>query len=380
MSSDPTVLKTINIIDPGLNSTRGHHYDWNKKLADYYSGLGYSVVIYCNKQATIELLNSFDTIFPIFQGYPYRPVNSTSGDGKERPRSARMAQELYWFLRMQQMFQEEIKQVAAADYQLFTTLFDYQLIALANVPITGNIRAAIHFPPDQRGSLLGPALWASGFKMVADAQLSIRFLATTAEVAELYRSRYKQDLRLLPHIYNAQPIPSKVPSGHVTVGFLGEQRQAKGVALIPSLVDWLVAQGCHVICQDSSERLALANDMKGVEVLGYVDNLASLIARCDLVVTPYKPDWYRYNMAGIVVEALGCGVPVIAPAGSSPGNLVASLGAGVTFKAFSVESVIEALRTGLDNIDGLTQKARDAQLLFSRDHGVSNFASAFLVG
>jgi len=184
----------------------------------------------------------------------------------------------------------------------------------------------------------------------------------------------------LPHIYNAQPIPSKVPSGHVTVGFLGEQRQAKGVALIPSLVDWLVAQGCHVICQDSSERLALANDMKGVEVLGYVDNLASLIARCDLVVTPYKPDWYRYNMAGIVVEALGCGVPVIAPAGSSPGNLVASLGAGVTFKAFSVESVIEALRTGLDNIDGLTQKARDAQLLFSRDHGVSNFASAFLVG
>jgi len=63
-----------------------------------------------------------------------------------------------------------------------------------------------------------------------------------------------------------------------------------------------------------------------------------------LFVAPYKPDWYRYNMAGIVMESLCCGVPIVAPEGSSPGNLVASLGAGTTF-AFVVTALPAAAQT-----------------------------------
>lgn len=370
--------RTINIIDPALNSTRGHHFDWNKKLHDLYIARGYTVRVYCNRNVSQDLLNCFDSCFPVFSGYPYRPVVPVSRNGRPKPANVKIAEELYWIMGIQRSFEAELSQVLPADFQLFTTLFDYQLAALSHAQLQGSIRAAIHFPPDQRGSNLGPALWACGFKMAADGSNPPKFLATTPEVAHLYRSGYQQNITQLPHIYDVVRCSPRPKAERRVVGFLGEQRAAKGAALIPDLVSRLVDLGCYVICQDSSERLALNTSSGSVEVLGYVDSLAEVIARCDLVVAPYKPDWYRYNMAGIVMESLCCGVPVVAPAGTSPGNLVASLDAGVTFKTFDVASIVQAVRSGLDSLPHLKDQAVAAQGVFEREHGLVHFAKTFL--
>jgi len=83
----------INIIDPALTLVRGHHYDWNKKLHDFYVNDGYEVRLYCNKQADKDVLNGFGSAIPLFTGESYRPIR----DDEKRSLDERLANELSWF-------------------------------------------------------------------------------------------------------------------------------------------------------------------------------------------------------------------------------------------------------------------------------------------
>jgi glycosyltransferase involved in cell wall biosynthesis len=97
-----------------------------------------------------------------------------------------------------------------------------------------------------------------------------------------------------------------------------------------------------------------------------------------LVVAPYNPAWYVYNMAGVVMESLSCAVPVVAPRGSSSGNLVESFGAGATFDEFSSPSVIKAIAECAKTYPHKKQNAIAAREVFKNQHGLANFAEALL--
>ena len=84
-------------------------------------------------------------------------------------------------------------------------------------------------------------------------------------------------------------------------------------------------------------------------------------------------------MAGIVVESLCCGVPVIAPANCSPGNLINSTGAGETFELFTANSVYKAVQRVIERLQEAKISAMQARENIAKNHGIRKFATALVL-
>ena len=365
----------INIIDPALTLVRGHHYDWNKRLHDFYVNDGYEVRLYCNKQADKDVLNGFSSATPLFTGESYRPIR----DDEKRSLDERLANELSWFNISARRFEASLRHVEPADYQLFPTLFDYQAVGVATSTLEGSIRGCLHFEPTGRGSVMGNASWGYIKDLFRLTRKSIKLFVTTPELRALYLDAHKINTQVIPYIYDVKACAAPTRHPSLTIGFLGQQRASKGLELIPTLIERLAKDRHHVILQDSSGHRQFSSNRSNVETVGYVPNIYEVIQQCDLVVTPYESNWYKYCMAGIVVESLCCGVPVIAPANCSPGNLINSTGAGETFELFTASSVYNAVQRVIERLQEAKLSAMQARENIAKNHGIPKFATALVL-
>jgi len=360
----------INLMDPALRIATGHHLDIDADVARELTRAGHDVHVYSHTDISADargIIVAHAGLTPVFRVSPY--IGPPGGNAAADETSA--------FTRAAGLLAEDLRRARRADLWIWPTLFASQhyacVIADPGIPIAG----CIMVEPTYLDSA-GRVLWR---RSLAEAHSKkVRFALGILE--PVLRDEYlplTADGRLetLPFPFDRihEPSPGKKL---LTVGFFGNQRDEKGVALFGALIDKLLEHGFDIVLHDSSGCSEGQGNPRLRLVLGFVANLPAEIITCDLVVIPYRADEYKYKGSGIVWSALANGIPVVAPYGSAPGKFVEGLGAGKLFDAFTTESVLQAILDARNDYASISRAACGVSASWMKRHGVRKFVEAML--
>ena len=360
----------INLLDGSLRVLGGHPHDIDLRLTKAMVAAGHDVHVYCHLDAGSVLQSHYHPyapITPIFTVNPYsRPesFDTVAGDIIKNLDGGRQTA-------------NELLLTRDADRWLWPSLYPHQLLACAITKTRTLTSGCIHHPP----GFFSPrdiAWWRYGYILARNAGLNIRVGAMVPEAQPLF-SPLTMDGKflLLPYPNDAPHIIAERLSVK-TIGIFGSQRIEKGTLFLRSLLQRLVADGYQVMLHDSNQDEGEYGDIPGVVRLGHVMDLDAEIAKCDLVLAPYHPESYRYRGSGILMSALANGVPVVAPAGSAPGNLIQQTGAGTLFSAYSLDSIYAAVQTALGGYAAIAKSAYIVASQWQEQHGVKKFMDAMI--
>ena len=360
----------INYIDPALKRKGGHHADWCARIVGSL-GKTHVVRVYAHRgvEAGIRrLLAGTAEVIPHFHVNPYSKPNQAAS-ARYRPN---LVPETTLFLAA------ELRRLEAADLWLWPTLFAHQLSAMALAGPECPITACIHWAPEARTGGIDSNIWRHGGNLAKKFELCLKVGVTIPELAQPYSSLLGEEVAALPILVDALPDVA-LRQDLRRIGFFGQQRGSKGIAVLPELIRRLHGKGYELIVQDSGNKLR-NQALPGVRYLGYVPDLGEEIGRCDLVVAPYVPEDYRTQGSGIVWEAIARGVPVAVTADTSPGRFIEGIGAGVTFTSLDPESICSAVAATAASYARLAEAAYRAAMDWPEHHGTSRFVAAMMAG
>jgi len=212
-------------------------------------------------------------------------------------------------------------------------------------------------------------------------------------------SEYSQLLGLpvaaLPAVHKASgPLRMRAwdADGRITVGFLGQQREEKGVSLIPGIVRGLRAAGCNarILVHDGepSDRPILRQLREMAESDPLVEFLhrpadpamwQALLGGTDLVVLPYEPNRYKASYSAIAIEAVSAGIPMVVPRGTTMESLASQYqGRATAFEAWEADAVCEAILRAVDRFEHLSALAFAGAAAWEERNGAERFADRLL--
>lgn len=359
----------VNILDPGLIFSGGHHLEYDIRIAEELIRRGHEARVYSHARISDSARESVAAIapaIPLFRPSPY------SNPAKVDPISG----ELRIFLDGALMLAEDLGRVEAADLWIWPTLFAPQLHACALANPRVDIAGCIHVEPNYMASN-GRMWWRYALEKCRKAGLRTNLGVTIPRLGREY-SLLAGDERVSMWPILADGAPIKVPrTGLRRIGFFGHQRAEKGTAILATLISRLLGDGFEVVLHDSGD-LSRIDQAPGLVTLGFVPSLAEEIARCDLVVLPYDPAAYRARGSSVGCEAIASGIPVIAPAGTPIGFLVESTGAGALFAALTAEEIHRVVLAARDGYRRFSNAAFEASRAWPERHGIKNFVSKML--
>jgi glycosyltransferase involved in cell wall biosynthesis len=359
----------INIIDPGLKNQTGHHFDWCLKIAKYfYITYGKNIKIFVSKNTNAEtqqVLQQFGEVIPLFAENPYqyaKTVDPLCGD-------------LTLYFDRSMMLASALKTIDQNAIWIWPTLFEYQLNALSLAKIKCQISACIHTAPEYRSGLAA-SMWRDAAMRASSAKINIHYGVTFSELAPLFKFLLRQEIVTLPLLVDA--VPAQTPKLKLKrIGFFGDQSNRKGLHLLPELIKRLNYFGYEITVQDSKGKIN-GEQSQQLTILGYVEDIAQEMSKCDLIVLPYDPDTYKHMASAIAWEAIARGLPVVAPAGTVPGHFVLKHNAGVTFQSFTADSIMDAIARLNLNFETVATGAFNASQHWAAQHGSDKFVNAML--
>lgn len=360
----------INLMDPGLANVAGHHFDADLKIARTLAEDGHRVRIYAHATASEHVLRAFRShgeIQPLFRSSVYvdpRQVDPIAG-------------EAIVYLRHSEALAQDLRSTAPADVWLWPTLFAAQLHACAGLSGDTLVAGCVQMDASSEERPNGAMWWRHALIEAKRAGMRLRIGGMEPDHRYEYLPLTADgEFHSFPNFYEGKP--SGAPKTSLrTVGFFGHQRGEKGDSMIPALVAKLVAKGCQVILQDSAERFR-PQDRASITTLGFVDNLAEEIARCDLVVLPYSPERYRRRGSGILLDALASGVPAVAPFDTIPGRWLERTGAGTQFVRATTPDILAAIDEAERRFPAIAAAAARTSASWRRRFGVKRFVEAML--
>lgn len=360
----------INLIDPALRLTAGHHLDLGLGVVRELHRAGHDVHVYCHAGISADAAGIVAAHAPLTPAFSVTPYADEYG-------ATRWHDQLSTFSAIAHTVADDLHRVRRADAWLWPSIFASQAYAcaLANpgVPIAG----CVHVEPEYMSSA-GPDLWRHALAEAARAGAQVGLGAFEQMLCDQYRLLTPTGkFAKLPIPYDRCRV--RDPRARMTtVGFFGAQRDEKGVFLIQNLVPALLDSGLNIVLHDSSGGSSGSSDARFRMIFGYVEDLAVEIASCDLVVTPYNPEAYRTKGSAIVWSALANGVPVVAPRDTASGALIEQSGAGTTFGEYSAPSVLAAVLEARNNYPAIAQRAREASDRWVKEHGNQHYVDAML--
>lgn len=360
----------INILDAGIRHKSGHHFDYNLKLFKHLAQAGHDVHIYGYSGMDDEVADAFAPhggLTRLFRTYQYCPAEEYDW----------FAPELVQYNVESAAIAEDLRAVRGADLWIWSTLQPQYLNACAARGVRDPMVGCLYWDPGIESKSFAALLWRDA--LVAARRENLQF--TLASVEGELRHRFtpiRGPIRfmVLPHPVDGPPI-AKPKAALRRIGFFGHQRGEKGSDLMGPLIERLIAEGYAVTFQNSNSDFAMP-DVPGLELLGYVDDLAAPMARCDLVVLPYEIEKYKARGSGILVECLALGVPVSAPVGTLPGRTIEQFGVGPLFGSVRPDSIYRAIKSVESTYPALAARSFKVAGQFVRRNGVARFASALL--
>ena len=227
-----------------------------------------------------------------------------------------------------------------------------------------------------------------------DAERVLLFTFDRAASAE-YAEILQLPVGVLPAVHGVSPAAQprrRSADGVLTLGFLGQQRTEKGVELLPMIVNGLRRAGCRdrILIQDGDPAVRgitakLRKLADGDPLVEFVHGPAdaemwqSLLARTDLAVLPYEPGRYRASYSAIAVEAVGSGIPMVVPRGTTMARLADEYQHGAAcFDAWDAGSICDSILKALDEFGRLAKGAFDGRVAWSEKNGAGAFAERLL--
>ncbi|MEO8668710.1 MAG: glycosyltransferase [Bauldia sp.] len=362
----------INILDPALRSSAGHHLEFDRITAEEMRARGHTVCVVGNLDCEEKTSRRFPPEVRHLRLFRTRPYQVGRG-------RFRFAGSFAAYLYAARMIANDLKSVPPADMWIWPTLFAHDLracgLARAEVPISGVIhRASL----DGTWSMTTQLIWRDAARLALRHGLDIRRIGPIEDemLPELAGALARFSPMTLPVPVEASGTPVRRMRLE-TVGFFGHQSGTYRIDAVGKLAEACANAGLKVIVQDSSERLkpSLRPEIRQV---GYVDDLAALVQQADLAILPYAPGTYRTALSGIGAVAIACGVPVLAPAETSIARKLARYNTGLTFADDTAAGVLAAIDTVRADYAAFADRARRAAEVWAVSNNVAGYADALL--
>lgn len=340
----------VRLLDPGLWSTRGHHFDQDRRLVASLERRGHRVVVHGALEPHGSLRPAVDrtgmAFEPTFRVHPYNalPADRPPGDAYRELEATTLA---------------DLDRVGGADLWIWPSVSPYQLAAAAGVKVSVRQFAGTWWLP-RIAHPQGAASWANAARRIVDERRPVAVGAYDPVIADGCRS-----------FSGALPVPAvpcphegatreREPTALARIGFFGHQRPPRGLDVLSPLVTALLDDGFEVVVQDSGGSVAARSPHPRLQLLPFVADFAAEIARCDLVVWPSRWEPYATQLSGVVSECVATGVPVILPSGCLPAMVAARFGCGVFFHDHTVDAILAAVHESARDYAAIAARARDA--------------------
>lgn len=360
----------INILDAGIRTRAGHHYDYGLKLLKFYTEGGHDVHVYGSADMDDEVAGDFQEFGPttkLFRMFPYQPENTYDW----------YAGTIVRYCRESPRLAEDLRSVRQADLWIWPTLRSWEVDACASHGVDAPMIGCVYWDPGLESRSIDARLWRNALLFAQERGVQVTLASVESELRHRFMPIVANGrFALVPHPVGGPPIP-KPKTALKRIGFFGHQREEKGLKMMKPLLSQLVQDG-YAITFHNSDRGAESLDLPGVDMLRYAKDIAEPIAECDLVVLPYSVERYRARGSGILAECLALGIPVTAPVGTLPGRIIEQAGVGPLCVANSLVPIYQAIKATERNYASFAQNAYRYAQKFCARNGVAQFASALL--
>lgn len=360
----------INILDAGIRHKSGHHFDYNLKLSRHLAQIGHDVHVYGYSGMDDEVAEAFALhggLTRLFGTYQYCPADEYDW----------FAPDLVRYHVESAAIAEDLRAVREADFWIWLTLEPQHLNACVARGVRDPMVGCVYWDPGVESRSLAAQLWRDALMAARREQLAFTLASVESEMRHRFTLvRGQVPFVVVPHPVDGPPIPEP-KTALKRIGFFGHQRGEKGSDLMAPLIERLIAEGYAVTFQNSNAEFQMP-DVPELELLGYVDDLAEPISRCDLVILPYEIGKYAARGSGILVECLALGVPVSAPVGTLPARTIEQFGLGPLFGAVRPDVIYRAIKSAERTYPALAARSFNVAQQFVRRNGVARFASALL--
>lgn len=220
-------------------------------------------------------------------------------------------------------------------------------------------------------------------------------LPVSTEVADvLTRKGYEGSVEVLPLAVDTERYRPQPQSGEihrdgrpVTAGYVGRLAQEKGVDTLLEALPLLDTPNVHALIVGDgpagSALMAQAHQLginERVTWAGYIPHeaMADVYHRMDVLVVPSRtvPAW-KEQFGRVVVEALACGVPVIASDSGELPKLLDRTGGGWTFPEGQAAALANVLRHFGENTAEVRDRAAGGRRAVERIFGLDPVADRF---
>lgn len=189
----------------------------------------------------------------------------------------------------------------------------------------------------------------------------------------------------------------------VDVVYLGGARYTKGFDLLVDAIEYLRANASFftktrfwiqsnvergmredVVRRALAKLLRLAAECDAIKIVEGplpMEAYYRLVAQSDVIVLPYRNQFYRRLVSGPFVEALFFGRVPVVPQGTWMAHEASKYGlGGLTFRSNSVTGLSQALARVVANLDVFMKKVEEVSALWRRYHNAENFIKCLLPG
>jgi glycosyltransferase involved in cell wall biosynthesis len=412
--------RRILIVDSGLKHAGGHNFSYTRAVQAALESRGFAVDALGNRNMSTDLVQTtgYRPIFSVGT-YDYPP-----GGGRFRDLAYLYAQSV--------IFGEELwhglRQVGAERYGLIFchTVRDFELLGwrrcLSRLRPPGRVMMLMRDTPGWSRVGRWKRSWHPYFRIRPRSfngmrrTLGARFtLLTDSEfLSEDYARVYRHRIATVPIPINDSILRASTgePStlgkryplaadGYVRIGYLGDDRGARGFDLLPQLVarasqESDVRVRFFIQCPNAASgrgdgRLssafqalaALASDTTKGRVTLIPERLpdeeyAELLRHVDVVVIPYEGRGYREPTSGVFAEALAMGKPVVVTSGTWMAHELRRSGGGTEFADGDAADLAAKVVEVVKGYQGYARRAQDFSLEWRRFHSSHRLAELLL--
>ncbi len=387
---------TVHIVDPGFIVPVGHHQEVNRLLIEHCDREGLDCRVLAERRCDPAILAERRGI-GVFQHHMY----FWPPDDLETIRYAGETN-----LAAEAILDEHVSpHLRPGDTVLCHTISHLYLIGLirwfAKLTVPGvRLRLVLRFPPSFQcaptNRQAAETLFRYGLERWAAHSGDAVLFADTPNLQRYYHDLAGVETRLVPvSIDFDQRHPpmatSEAPSGAPHFLFVGDGRPEKGFDLLPAAIEHFRESGgdgrftiqCWGGAHETRAQLeALGDAVTLVDKPLVGEAYDRFLASGDAVLVPYSPDAYHLRTSHILVEALGCGLPVITTAGTWMADELVRFDAdaGVLATRFDATAIAEAMLAFGSDRDRVSTKARAIAGDVRATHNAHTFCETLLAG
>lgn len=330
----------INYLDSGLRFRAGHHLEYALRLLRQLEASGHDVHVYGFAEMDQDVADRLERfgVTRLFRNFVHAPPEDYD----------KYAGEIVQYHSDAAAVALDLGKVREADGWIWPLIRPQDIAACAALRVEVPMVGCVFWDPGVETRTIAAQLWRDALVRARDAGLKLMLGSFEPELRQRFMPIVPNGrFAVLPQPVEAKPLPAP-RTALKRIGFFGHQRDEKEAQGMTALLAQLVARGFHVTFQNSSHYKASPR-VKGVETIGFVDDLSAEIAKCDLVVLPYDIANYHARDSGLLVEALALGIPVTAPFGTLPGRIIEAARVGPLFVSNETPSILRAVQSAVRN-------------------------------